>query len=143
MGLLRVNTAVRNKTEEMEATAPRTRVFHCGDERRVREKVSVLNHQINAGDVHMDNSTRTNVEVPDFTVAHLAFGESDERPAGMNQRIGIFAQQAVIGGLASKRDCIRFRLGAVTPAVEDDEDKWLGTGHGWCSLLVFCQLPMA
>ena len=74
MGLLGVNAAVRNETEEMETTAARTRMFHGGDERGVREKISVPDHQINAGDIHMDDSARTNVEVSDLTVAHLAFG---------------------------------------------------------------------
>jgi hypothetical protein len=64
-----------------------------------------------------------------LTVAHLPFGQANKWPAGMNQRVGILAQQAVISGLARQRDRIRFSLGTVTPAIEDDEYEWFGTGH--------------
>ena len=45
----------------------------------------------------------------------------------MNESIGILAQQPVIGGLAGERDGVGFGFGAVSPAVEDDENEWFGT----------------
>src|SRR5215471_3848891 len=63
----------------------------------------------------------------DFAVPHLPFRQSDERSAGMDQRVGIFAQQAIVRRFARERDGISFRLGAVAPSVEDDENKWLRT----------------
>ena len=75
----------------------------------------------------MDDAAGADVQVADFAVAHLAVGQADEVPAGLNQRVGILAQQAVVGGLAGQGDGVGLGLGAVAPAVEDDEDEWFGT----------------
>src|SRR5215469_7867364 len=72
---------------------------------------------------------RADVEVPDFAVAHLAFRQANKRAAGLNQGVGIFAQQAVVSRLAGEGDGVSFGFGAITPAVEDDEDEWFGTGQ--------------
>jgi hypothetical protein len=87
-----VNTAVGNKAEKVEAAATGARVLHGGDERWVGEEVSVLDHQIDARDVHVHDAASADVQVADFTVAHLAFGKSDERAAGVDQRVWVFAQ---------------------------------------------------
>ena len=86
------------------------------------EEFAVLDHQVDAGDVHVNDAAGADVEMPNFAVAHLPFGQADRRPAGLNQRVGIFAQQAVVVGLARERDGVGFGFGAVSPAVEDDED---------------------
>src|ERR1700685_1172813 len=67
--------------------------------------------------------------MPDFTVPHLSLGQSDERSAGMNQRVGILPQQPVIRRLARKRDGIGFGFGAISPAVKNRENEWFRTRH--------------
>src|SRR3954468_1959840 len=106
----------------MELSSPGASVLHRVQQDRMLEKISVLNHQLDAGGVHVDNAPRANVQVPDFTISHLSVRETDIRPAGLKQRVGILAQQAVVNRLASQRDGISFGFGAVSPAVEDDED---------------------
>ena len=65
-----------------------------------------------------------------FAVAHLAFGQADERAGGMNQRIGKIFQQAIVIGLAREGDGVAFGFGAVSPAVENGQDDWFGSfGH--------------
>src|SRR5271166_4427751 len=64
-----------------------------------------------------------------FAVAHLAFGQSDERAAGMDQRVRILAQQPVVSRLARQRDRVGFGFSAISPAVEDDEDQRFGARH--------------
>jgi len=64
----------------------------------------------------------------DLAVAHLAFRQADERSTGMDERVGILAQQAVVSGLARERDGLGLGLGAVAPAVEDMRMRGLGRG---------------
>src|SRR5260370_37544414 len=93
------------------------------------EEFAVLNHQIDACDVHVHDAASANVEMSDLAVAHLPLGQSDKRPAGMNERVGILPQQAVVGRLTGKSNGVGFGFGSVSPAVENGENKWFGTGH--------------
>src|SRR2546426_10048930 len=47
----------------------------------------------------------------------------------MDKRVGIFAEQAIVGRLAGQRDGVGFSFGSIAPAVENDEDQWFGTRH--------------
>ena len=71
----------------------------------------------------MHDAPGADVQVPDFAVAHLPVGQADKRSAGVNQRVGKFAQQTVIVRLARQRDGVRLRFGAVSPAIENDQDE--------------------
>ncbi len=95
----------------------------------MREEFAILDHQVDARDVHVNDAAGADVEMPDFAVAHLPLGQADERPAGVDQRVGIFAQQAVVGRLARQRDGVGLGFGAVSPAIEDDENERFGTRH--------------
>src|SRR5258708_6897865 len=133
MSLLRMHTAVGEQAEQMESPLAHARVLHRREQDGMREELAILDHQVDARDVHVNDAAGADVEMPDFAVAHLSFRKADERSAGMNERVGIFAQQPVVSGLARQRDCVGFGLGAVSPAVEDDEDERFGTGHWWKS----------
>src|SRR5947209_9347497 len=65
----------------------------------------------------------------DFAVAHLIVGQADVLAAGMNERVRIFAQQPVVNRLAGEGDGVSFSFGAVSPAVEDDENQRFWMGH--------------
>ena len=114
----------------MQAPPAGARVFHGSDQRRVGKEVAVLDHQVDAGDVHVNDASGADIQMPDLTVPHLSFGQTHKRPAGMNQRVGIFPQQAVVGGLARESDGVGFGFGSVAPSVENDKNKWFRTGHG-------------
>ena len=129
MSLLRMDATVGEQAEKVQSAFAYTCMLHRREQHRMREEFSVLDHLIDAGDVHVNDATGADVEMSDFAVAHLAFGQADKRAAGVNQRVGIFAQQAVINRLARKGDGIGFGFGAVTPAVEDDENEWFRTRH--------------
>jgi hypothetical protein len=47
----------------------------------------------------------------------------------VNESVGIFAQQAVVGRLSGERDGVGLGFGAITPAIEDDENEWFRTGQ--------------
>ena len=89
----------------------------------MRKKFSILDHQLNPRAVHVHDSPGANVEMSDFTVAHLPVRQADVVAAGLNQRVGIFPQQAVIDWFAGHSDGIGFGFGTISPAVKDDQDE--------------------
>ncbi len=66
-----------------------------------------------------------------LAVTHLAFRQTDITPAGMNQRVGKFMQQAIVVRFARQRDGVGFRRRRVTPTVKNHKNK--GTIH-WIAL---------
>jgi hypothetical protein len=104
-------------------------VLHRFEQHRMQEELAVQDHQVDARDVHVHDAPGAHIQMADFAVPHLPFRQSDKRAAGVNQRVGILAQQPVIDRLACEGDGVRFRFGSVSPAVENDENERLRTGH--------------
>ena len=129
MLLPRMHATVGDQPEQMQLTAAVARILHRFDENRLREKFAILNHQVNSRDFHVHDAPGAHIQMADFAVPHLSVGQPDKRPAGMNQRIRILAQQSVIRRLASQRNGIGVGFGSVSPAVEDDENERFGTRH--------------
>ena len=129
MSLLRVHAPVRNEAEQMKPPFSRARMFHCIQQHRMRKEFAILDHQINARNVHVDNASGTNIEMTDLAVAHLPFGQPNKWPAGMNQRVRILPQQAVVGRFAGESDGVGFRFGSVSPAVENCKNERFRTRH--------------
>src|ERR1700678_2742210 len=102
---------------------------HGCEQHGMREEFAILDHQVDARDVHMHDAPGANVEMADFAMAHLPLGQADEGPAGVNESVGILAQQPIVNRLARESDGVGFRFGAVSPAVEDDENEWFRTRH--------------
>src|ERR1035437_6630116 len=113
----------------MQLAAADAGIFHGIDEHRMREEFSVQDHKVEARDVHVHNAPGTNIEMADFAVAHLPFRQPDKRPAGVNQRVRILAQQPVVDRLGRGGGSVGLGFGAVSPAVEDDENERFRTGH--------------
>src|SRR5678816_4149180 len=113
----------------MKPAASGTRILHGREQYRLRKEFAVLDHQLDAGAVHVHDTSGADVEMADFAVAHLSVGQADVVAAGLNQGVGIFAQQAIVVGLAGQSDGVGFALGAVAPTVENDQHKWFGTLH--------------
>jgi len=62
----------------------------------------VGDEEIDAGDVHVHDAAGADVEVADFAVAHLAFGEADGGAGGLDQGVGESAQEFVVSGLRAR-----------------------------------------
>src|SRR6266550_846710 len=124
-----MHAAVGKESEEMEATASAARVLHRSEKYGVGEELAILDHQFDTRAVHVDDTAGADIEMSHFTVAHLPVGQAHIFPTGMDKRVGIFAEQAIVGRLLRHRDRVGFRLGSVTPAVKNNENQWFGTGH--------------
>src|SRR6266404_5783918 len=104
-------------------------ILHRFEQHRMAEEFAILNHQLNSRRIHMDNAPCADVQMSDFAVAHLIVGQADVLTTGVNQSVGILAQQAVVSWLASKCNGIGISFGSITPAVENGENEWFGTGQ--------------
>ena len=77
-----------------------SRLLHGVDQHCVGEKLAILDHEIDLGDVHVNHAPGAHVQVSDLTVSHLAGRQADKAPAGVDQCVGKLSEQLVIGGLA-------------------------------------------
>jgi hypothetical protein len=101
-------------------------------EKRHVLQLLVGNEQVDARDVHVHDAAGADVEVADFAIAHLAFGKPDVGAGGVDERVGKFFEQHVVGGLARESDGVTFGFGAESPAVEHSKNNWFRTfGHSW------------
>ena len=129
VSLIRVHAAVGDQAEQMQLPAATLRVLHGVKQHGILEELAVQDHELNARRVHVHDAPGADVQVPHFAIAHLPFGQADVWTAGLDQGIGIFAQQALVGRLVRQRDGIEIRFRAVTPAVEDDQNQRFRTRH--------------
>ena len=106
-----------------------SRILHRLNQHRMRKEFPILNHQIDASDVHMHDPSRAHIQVANLAIPHLPLGESHKWPAGVNQRVRILQQQPVISRLASQRNGVSLGFNAVSPAVEDDKNERFWTRH--------------
>src|SRR5664279_4835746 len=104
----------------MQFAAANARIFHRLDEYGMREEFAIQDHQVDARNVHMNDAPGTHIQVANLAVSHLPLGQSHKRPAGMNERVGVFAEQSVVNWLARERDGVGLGFGSVSPAVEND-----------------------
>ncbi len=116
--------------------------LHRLEQQRLLEKFAVRDHQVDARDVHVDDAARAHVHVAHFAVAHLSFGQADERPGRLDQRVGKILEQAVVIRLPREGNRVALGFGAVAPAVEHGQNNRFRSFwhrslriHGTCSMV--------
>ena len=127
---VRMNSAVAQETDEVQL--PAARAIHRVDQKRLAEKLAARDELVDACDVHLNDAASAHIQVANFAVAHLSFGQAHMRPGGVNQGVRKILQQAVVIRLARKSDGVALRPGMVAPAVEHGEHDWYrSVGHGF------------
>ena len=77
----------RRRPVRTGAIAARPRApLHRVHDRRMLEFAG-RDQRIDAGDIHLHNAARADIQVPDFAVAHLTVGQSDKVLRGADQRV--------------------------------------------------------
>src|SRR5882762_207972 len=127
---VRVHAAIAKQAHQVQSTLAAT--LHRLLEKRHVLQLLVGDEQVNAGDVHAYDAAGADIEVADFTIAHLAFRKADVWAGSVNQRIRKFLEQGVISRFARKGDGVAFGFSAESPAVEHGKNNWFRTfGHSW------------
>src|SRR6266403_2402397 len=125
---VRVHAAIAEQAHQVQSTLAAT--LHRLLEKRHVLQLLVGDEQVDAGDIHVYDAAGADVEVPDFTIAHLALGQADVRAGSVNQRIRKFLEQGVISRFARKGNGVAFGFSAESPAVEHSKNNWFRTfGH--------------
>src|SRR4051812_48659047 len=91
--LMRVYAAIGKQSEDVQAASAAARVLHGGKQCCVAEEVAILDHEVDLGDVHVNDAAGADVEVSNFAVPHLTGGQTDIASAGVDESVGIIAQQ--------------------------------------------------
>jgi hypothetical protein len=77
-----MNPAVAQETHDMKFGFVADGVFDCGIDGRHFIQFFVSNRNIDSGQGLEDNASGTDVEMSDFTIAHLSFRQTDILTAG-------------------------------------------------------------
>ena len=117
---VRVHAAVAQQTHQMQLA--RAAALHRVEQQRLLEKFAGRDHQVDARDVHVHDAARADIQVADFAVAHLPFGQADGRPGSVDQRVGKFCEQPVVIRFAREGDGVALGFGAIAPAIEHGQN---------------------
>jgi hypothetical protein len=130
MLLMGVNTAIGNQADQVQGTALLSGVLEGRNNRGIAFERIVGNHHINAGNVHLHDAARANIHVPHFAVAHLPDGQTDKAFRGLDQRVGVLAQQLVVSWFLRQSNGVIGSFRTIAPSVEDGQyEGTLGIRH--------------
>ena len=118
-----MHAAIGKQPAKMKLATAAARVLHGLHQHGVAVEIAFFDHQVDLGDVHVNDAASADVQVPHFAVAHLSLRQADKASAGVDERVGILGEQAVIVGLARQGNGIGLGGRRVTPAIENDENK--------------------
>jgi hypothetical protein len=93
----------------------------CLLEHPVRGQLTALDGLVDARQVLHHDGARTEVEMADLRVAHLALGEADRSTARHEERVGVAVPQLVEHRSARQRNRIARPTRGDPPAVEHDQ----------------------
>jgi len=128
----RVHAAVPDQAHEMDRAPALLRRVARGDEDRVAEEGPISNGVVDAHEVLHHEAPGTQVEMPDFAIAHLSLGEPDGPSRGVEQCSRVVGHEGVPRGRIGERDGVAFALGAVSPAIEYHQNHRRSGGGTFC-----------
>ena len=118
----RVDTAVGDQAHQVQAPAGTGAGRLAGAlQHGVLEEAAVGNRFVDPGQVLRDDRTRTEVEVPNLGVPHLAVGEADVAPAGRQRGVRVAIPQAVENQRRSLADRVARAGWREAPTIEHDQ----------------------
>ena len=121
--LLGVHTTVGDETKEMESAVLLRSKFNGLDQRGVLEEAAIGDGAVDPADIHADDASGSEVQMPHLGVSHLTVGKPDEVIAGMNQRVGKLFEKTVVVRLASQGDGVAVSIRAIAPAIENSQNE--------------------
>ena len=92
---VRVHTAARDETEQMDGTAALACAAERSDQCRVREQRAVADRRVSPGQVLQEDAARADREMPDLGVAHLALWQPDRSARRGDLRVRIALPEPV------------------------------------------------
>ena len=84
---MRVNPAIRNKADQVEAVAMGGLDNFLED--RITVESAILNGEIDAGELLIDDAACAEIKMSHLGVSHLALGQADLEPARLESGLGV------------------------------------------------------
>ena len=121
VGNVRMDPAGRDEPEEMDRAAALLRAAEGAEQGLVLEERAVLDGPADPHEVLEEDPPRSDRQVADLGVAHLALGQADRRPGRAKLRRRVPGDQAVEHRCARELDGVARAGWRDPPAVEDHE----------------------
>ena len=118
---LRVNAAVGAQSQQVQLPSRFACALHGRDDGGILDELARGNRGVDARNVHLHHAPGANVQVPHFAVAHLPIGQAHEVVGGLDERVGILAQQLIVGRLLGQRNGVVGGFGAIAPSIKDGQ----------------------
>src|SRR5438067_8051322 len=118
----RMHATGTDESHEVQRGVVASYVVHQLHEGGNSKELAGVNRLRNAHDVLRHDATGAEIQMTDFTVADLSFGESDGESRGIEQRTRRALPQAVPGRRLAQLDRVAFATGTKAPTVEHDQD---------------------
>ena len=118
---VRMDATMRHEAQEMDASPSSTRPPKGAEQRVVREERTVVDRGVDAHEVLEQDATRSDREVPDLRVAHLALRQPDGLARRLQRGTRVLRPEPVEDGCLGELDRVSRPRRSETPAVEDDE----------------------
>ena len=91
---MRVNTAIRNESDQVEAVSMGGLDNFLED--RITVESAILNSEIDAGELLIDDATCAEIEMSYLGVSHLALGQADLEPARLESGLGVSGVELIM-----------------------------------------------
>ena len=120
-----VNTAIRDESDQVEAVAMRGLENFLKD--RVTVESAILNGEIDAGELLIDDATCAEIEMSYFGIPHLAFGQADLESARLESGLGVGGVELIMHWGRGQKGGISLEGGALSacridpPAVTNEK----------------------
>ncbi len=128
MQVVTVHAAVGDEPEKMQPLAL------CARERFLQNRIffqlAIRDRFVDASQILINNPASAEIQVADFGVAHLSFGQSDIEAARAQFSVGIFAIELIVKrglrekGSVSIRFALRAAAGINSPTVANQQHDW-------------------
>src|ERR1700693_2797620 len=109
MVLVTMDAAIGKQPDKMEP-GPFGRL-KCLLDHRITFQLSVEDRFVDPGEVLVNDSSSAEVEVANFRISHLAFGQSDIHPAGAQVTPRVSPVQIIVVGGAREQRCVAIGFG--------------------------------
>ena len=116
-----VDAAVGNEPEKMQAGIVGQHVVHRFVQFRICKEGTVFDRIGDQGQILVDHTAGTDVEVPDFTVAHLAVRQADRFAAAQQLGGGVGIEKMIQIRLFCQADRIACTGRCFAEAIEDHQ----------------------
>src|SRR5882762_854435 len=113
-----------DETHKMESPAKLFHLTACTHQGGIGVEAPIGDGRRDSYQILHHHASRPKIEVSDFAVAHLPFGETNANTRCFEERARAASPERVPGRGVGECDCVAVSFGAIAPSIEYDERDW-------------------